>query len=171
VFKSKISVVALLAAGFSLAVAVPGAAAAPARHDFVFPASAACTFKLGVDFDGAGTNQVRVTQNRNGLPRIISAGTGFALTFTNDVTGEQASFTSNGAVAVDQAMGDGTTLSTLTGHNAVFMSPADHPAGPSATLYIGQVVISKAVPIKNADSVFTVLRSTGTAVDICAAVS
>jgi hypothetical protein len=152
--------------GLALAVAVPGAASAAADHDLVFAAGSACTFDLGVDVNGVGNNQLRVTKDRNGLPRTVSAGTGLALTFTNDVTGKHLSFGSNGAVAITQATAAGDTILTLNGHNAVFMSTTDIPAGPSATLYIGQVVISI-----DASNVFTVLRSSGTAVDICAAVS
>jgi hypothetical protein len=159
-------VLAATGLGLALAVAVPGAATATAAHDFMFRAGDACTFKLGVDFDGAGNFQPRVTQDLKGRTRIVSAGTGSALTFTNDVTGKHVSFTSNGAVEIKETTPDGNTILTLNGHNAVFMSRTDVPAGPSATLYTGQVVIKV-----EAGSKFTVQGSSGTAVDICAAVS
>jgi hypothetical protein len=156
----------LLAAGLGLALAVTVAGpASAATHDIVFKKSEACTFALGIDITAVGTNAERVTQDRSG--RIISAGTGLALTFTNVRTGAQVSFTSNGAVTIDQPVGNGITIKTLTGHNVVILGPGDTPAGPSTTLFTGQVVIR----VVDATSQFTVLSSSGTSVDICAAVS
>jgi hypothetical protein len=150
------------ALGFALAIAVPGAAAAAPSHALEFAAGEACTFSLAIDVDAAGK---RVTQEHNGV--MVSTGTGGALTFINLATGESVSFRSNGAVQIAEPAGGGRTTLTLDGHNVVILFPSDTTAGPSTTLHIGRVVISVVDRTGN----FTVLSSSGTTVDICAALS
>lgn len=61
---------------------------------------------------------------------------------------------------------DGSQTVTLTGHNILILFPTDVPAGPSTTLYVGRVVFTV-----DANGVTTLKSTSGTATDICAAVS
>ncbi len=44
---------------------------------------------------------------------------------------------------VNTASGADFEVAALTGHNVLILFPTDVPAGPSTTLYVGQVVISR----------------------------
>ena len=61
---------------------------------------------------------------------------------------------------------DGSQTVTVTGHNVLILFPSDVPAGPSTTLYVGRVVYTIGT-----DGVFTLVSTSGTATDICAALS
>jgi hypothetical protein len=61
---------------------------------------------------------------------------------------------------------DGSSTLLITGHNVLILFPTDVPAGPSTTLYVGRVVFTI-----DSSGVFTVQEVSGTATDICAAVS
>jgi len=145
-----------------------GLANAAFAADFTldFPAGSACTFELRID--GTGGNQVyREFFDRNdNLVRSLTAGTGSALTFTNVGTGASLSTKSNGAVTHIAYNADGSYTYVTTGHNILILFPTDVPAGPTTTLYVGRVVF-------NSDSAFnfTLLNHSGTATDVCAALS
>ena len=55
---------------------------------------------------------------------------------------------------------------TLTGHNVLILFPSDVPAGPSTTLYVGRVVFTADV-----NGIFTLVSTSGTSTDLCAALS
>jgi len=147
-----------------LAAASPAAAAEPA-FAVDFDAGVVCPDTiLHVEGFGAGAPVYHEFTMPGGTARILSAGTGFALTFSSPDTDGSLALDANGAVNwMTSRPGEGT-LMTLTGHNVVFLFPAD--GGPSTTLYVGRVQISVA-----ADGVWTVERTAGTALDVCAAIS
>jgi hypothetical protein len=62
---------------------------------------------------------------------------------------------------------DGIATVTATGQTGVIMFPTDVPAGPSTTVYRGRVVFT----IDLSTGVFTIISSTGTRTDVCAALS
>jgi len=158
----KLRVFAAGAMTVALAVVSPGAVAAST----VFDAGVACDFQLIVDGQGGHMVQ-KVFVDKNGDPvRFLTAGTGQALTFTNGDTGATLSLRSNGAVSQVHVNPDGTFTFVNTGHNILILFPTDVPAGPTTTLYVGRVVF-------NSDSAFnfTLLGSSGTQTDICAALS
>ncbi len=158
----KLSVFAAGAMTVALAAVSPGAVAAPT----VFDAGVACDFKLIVDGQGGHMVQ-KVFVDKNGDPvRFLTAGTGQALTFTNFDTGTTLSLRSNGAVQQVHVNADGTFTFVNTGHNILILFPSDDPAGPTTTLYVGRVVF-------DVDSLgnFTLVGSSGTQTDICAALS
>jgi hypothetical protein len=102
---------------------------------------------------------MRTFTDQNGqVVRLLSAGKGFDLTFTNLNSGESIAFPSNGSVE----RSDGTTFQNL-GHNVLILFPTDVPQGPSTTLYTGQLVYTV-----DASGVFTVQRTSGQTTDICA---
>lgn len=131
-----------------------------------FAAGVACDFELGIDgWNGKG--HIKEFKDKNGFVRSLLAGTGSAVRFTNVATGRTVSFKSNGSVEHKTTYSlDGSYTVSGTGHYVVILFPTDIPAGPSTTLYVGQVVISS-----DAANNFTVLKESGNKTDICAALS
>ncbi|HSF99063.1 MAG TPA: hypothetical protein VLA55_10260 [Ornithinibacter sp.] len=155
---------AAIAAAALAMVGSIGSAGAAVASDFSvqFPAGTACAFPLRVD--GTGGHRIEHTfTDKDGTMRVLSTGTGSALTFTNESTGATVSLRSNGAVQRTTSLADGSSLNVLTGHNVLFLFPTDVPAGPSTTLHTGQVVFN-ATPSGD----FTVLATQGTSRDLCA---
>src|SRR3954453_1859846 len=110
--------------------------------DFTFdvPAGGACPgFALRVAGTGAKLH-IRTFEDEDGRVRTLTAGTGFDLTFTNLTTGTTVSLRGNGSVTRTVLHGDGTMTKTSTGHTVLLLSPPDHPAGPSTTLFVGRIV-------------------------------
>jgi hypothetical protein len=158
----------ILVCTFAAVLGCAGTAVSANSPDFTldFPGGLACAFELRID--GSGGNQVyREFFDKGGtLVRSLAAGTGAALTFTNVDTGATLSTTSNGAVAHVTYNADGSSTSVLTGHNILILFPTDVPAGPSTTLYVGRVAFAI-----DSNGTFTLERHSGTATDICAALS
>jgi hypothetical protein len=132
-----------------------------------FNAGVACAFPLTLE-GGADTRSVHEFKDADGnLVRLLLAGRGTALTFTNDATGASLSLPANGAPWSIVNHPDGTSTYTTMGHLVLIMFPTDDPAGPSTTLYVGRVVFD----VDNTTGVFTLKDSRGTATDLCAALS
>lgn len=156
---------ALTSLALVAAMAGPAAAADDPTFEFDLPAGLACAdLDLHVAGFGDGAPVTRTFDGRAGMVLSLAAGPGYALTFTNASTGATYSLPSNGAVNWTAAAADGSAQMRLMGHNVVILFPAD--GGPSTTLYAGRVVIDVA-----ADGVWTVRAATGSATDICAALS
>jgi len=132
-----------------------------AAFTIVFPAGYACEFALGVDISGGNSH---MKEFKNG--RIIIAGTGSALTFTNLATTDTFSLNSNGFSEHLTTNPDGTQTVVTTGHNVIILFPTDTPPGPSTTLYVGRVVYT-------VDTLgnYYLQGSSGNNADICAALS
>lgn len=145
------------------------AAAASVVPDFTldYPAGQACAgFDLGIE-GWFGNQQYKEFKDGSGnVVRTISAGTGSTLTFTNLTTLATMTLKSNGSTVHTRFNGDGTSTTKMSGHNILIMFPTDVPAGPSTTLYVGQVVFK-------ADSSwnYTLQSASGRATDICAALT
>lgn len=160
----------LVTAGLAVVAVIGGGAAAraeePPAFSVVFPAGLACpAFDLRVDGFGDGPEVFRTFSDRDGnIVRALTAGTGFALVFTNETTGETFSSRANGAVAHTRFNPDGSQTQVLTGHNIVILFPTDTPPGPSTILHVGRVVIDI-----DSFGTFSVRQQSGTAVDVCAA--
>jgi hypothetical protein len=155
--------VTALALGSAAAVVTAAPASAVDDLHLVLPAGLACAFTLGVD--GTGSKQItRTFTDENGNPvRLLSAGKGFDLTFTNLDGDESISFPSNGSVQQIKINADGTQTVRATGHNVVILFPTDVPEGPSTKLYTGQIVYT----VDGAGN-FTVQSTSGPITDICA---
>lgn len=159
--KTRKAAIAATALAMMGSTASAGAAAA-SDFSVQFPAGTACAFPLRVD--GTGGHRIEHTfPNKNGTGRVLTTGTGSALTFTNETTGAAESLRSNGAVQRTTTLADGSTLNVMTGHNVLILFPTDVPAGPSTTLYTGQIVFN-ATPSGD----FTLLDTHGTSRDLCA---
>jgi hypothetical protein len=161
-FSKRVSVTAAVASTAALAV-LPGAAAAA---DLTFPAGVACDFELALDVAGGDQHEHTFVDANGNTVRILSAGVGSQLTFTNLSNDATIALPSNGSVTNTVFNADGSQTVTVTGHNVLILFPTDVPAGPSTTLYVGRVVFTVGV-----DGVFTLKSTSGTATDICAALS
>jgi hypothetical protein len=131
-----------------------------------FPAGLACDFDLRVEIRG-GSQVVKEFVDKNGnVVRMLSAGKGSALSFTNLSTGATFSLKSNGSAIHTTVNPDGSSTVADTGHNVLILFPTDVPAGPSTTLYVGRVVFTV-----DTNGVFTVQQVSAETTDICAALS
>lgn len=156
---------AMLAAAALLVGAVGPAAAS----DFYieFEAGVACDFGLGVEGTLVGPQNYREFTDANGtVIWTLSAGRGNDLTFANLATGATLSTEATGAVTRTVFHPDGSYTTTMTGANVLIMYPTDVPAGPSTTLYHGRVVFDVGL-----DGVTTIRSTSGSAMDICAALA
>jgi hypothetical protein len=164
-FSKRMSVAAAVALTTALAASADAALAAPFHDEF--DPGVACTFGLAVDGVGGDKRVERTFVDVDGNPvRILSAGVGSQLTFTNLSNDATIALRANGAVQQTVFNADGSATVTSTGHNVLILFPSDVPAGPSTTLYVGRVVFTV-----DANGVFTVVSTSGTATDICAALS
>lgn len=164
-FSRRVSVAAAVASTAALAVHAEAAGAAPFHLEL--PAGTACTFGLAVDGVGGDHRVNRTFVDANGNPvRMLSAGVGSQLTFTNLSNDATVALPANGAVMKTVIHADGSQTVTTTGHNVLILFPSDVPAGPSTTLYVGRVVYTV-----DPAGVFTLVSTSGRAADICAALS
>jgi len=99
--------------------------------------------------------------------RILSAGTGSDLVFTNLETGATYTLSGNGTASWTRIDDAGSARLTVTGHNVLIYFPTDSPAGPSTTLVVGREDIA----VDLTTSQFTRLSRTGNTTDICAALT
>jgi len=141
-------------------------AAQPASADFVLtlPAGTACQ-----DFDlqlvSTGGSQPKTFTDKNGNEvRVLIAGKGALLTYTNLNSGDSVTIKTGGSVTSIRPNSDGTHTWTATGHNGLILFPTDVPAGPTTTQYIGRIVFT----VDDTTGVFTLLSTSGSARDICA---
>lgn len=135
--------------------------------EMYLPAGYACAgFDLQIIIGCDGHRVDRTFTDKDGNVRSLSAGTGTSLTFTNVSTGKNLSTKSNGSVFHTTNNSDGSQTTVATGHNVIILFPTDVPAGPSTTLYVGRVTYTVDV-----NGTWTVLKTSGTSLDICAALS
>lgn len=140
------------------------AGSAIADYSEVFPAGIACPdFALQV----VGTGTAKGFSGDGSVGRgLLSAGTGISYTFTNLTTNASWFPSAVGATKKMQPHQDGTTTYTVTGGNAIILYPTDVPAGPSTTWHAGRVVYTV-----DALGNWTVNRSSGAKIDVCAELS
>jgi hypothetical protein len=155
------------AVALMLALAGSAAPAVAAPFSFELDPGQGCAFGLGVSGTGGDHRGGHTFVDANGNPvRIIDAGRGSRLTFTNLSTGATLTLRANGAVTNTVINPDGSSTVTTTGHNVLILFPTDVPAGPSTTLFTGRVVFTV-----SPTGVFTLLSTAGTSTDICAALA
>jgi hypothetical protein len=133
----------------------------------LLPAGIACPdFNLQVSWSGGNVHTKRFV-DRGGNPlRIITAGKGFLLTYTNLDTGNSVTIRTDGSVSKTTINPDGTQTVSATGHNGLILFPSDIPAGPTTTHYIGRIVYTI-----DEDFVFALVSTSGSQRDICAELS
>ena len=166
VTRSRWAMIGSTAAGLAL-MSATGSQADAADRTLTFAAGEACTFPLQIDATG-GSQVSKTFEVPDGSVRILSAGTGSDLVFT-DLADPTHTYTleGNGAVSWTRIDASGAARLTMTGHNVLIYFPTDVPAGPSTTLVVGRENIS----VDLATSQFTLLSRSGRTVDICAALT
>ena len=149
-----------------LVLAAQSASAQDATQDY--PAGYACAgFDLRIEIWFNPNRVIKTFTDKNGnVVRVLTAGKGSRLSFTNLVTDANLSLKPNGAVEHIELGPDGLQTVVLTGHSVLILFPTDVPAGPSTTLYVGRVVFTV-----DQSSVFTLKSTSGKSSDICAALS
>ncbi|MFF1881353.1 hypothetical protein ACFVVC_07820 [Pseudarthrobacter sp. NPDC058196] len=152
----------------ALLTATAVASAQPARADdsLILPAGLGCAnFDLQLQSSG-GNLQTKDFYDRDGSKvRTIAAGKGVLLTYTNLANQRSISFNTSGSVSKTTYNADGSFTVSASGHNGLILFPTDVPAGPTTTQYIGTIVYT----VDPATGVFTLARTSGQAVDVCAA--
>jgi hypothetical protein len=134
-------------------------------NDLVFDPGQACEFGLKVE--GSKPAEFKEFKDKDGnLVRLLSAGKGPALSFTNLSNKATLPLKANGSVTQITFGSDGLQTWASTGHNILILFPSDIPAGPSTTLHVGRVVFTV-----DGKGVFTVQEVSGGQIDICAALS
>lgn len=155
------------------ALAVP-AQSALADDTLILPAGVGCPdFNLGISSTGGNLHTQEFVDRDGNIVRIITAGKGVLLTYTNygsdpdaPVAGESITFRTDGSVSNAVVNPDGSVTFTATGHNGIIMFPTDIPAGPSTTQYVGRAVYTIST-----EGVWTLVSTSGTATDVCAALA
>ena len=138
-------------------------AADPPDATIDFPEGIACVFPLRVEIWNNTNRVFKEFKDRTGnVVRMLTAGKGSTLAFTNLDNGKKLSLKPNGAVEHIALNPDGSQTWAVTGHNVLILFPTDVPAGPSTTQYVGRVVFTI-----DTNGVFTLLSVSGTSTDIC----
>ena len=159
----------LVTAAISFAFVGPAAAAAPqpvAPAVTDYDAGVACAFPLRVSSTDGQMLEHRFADRSGNVVRTTQVTTGIAYTNTNLLTGKSLTIDARGSV-MRTTVKDGIATVTATGQTGIIMFPTDVPAGPSTTVYRGRVVFT----IDLSTGVFTIISSTGTRTDVCAALS
>ncbi|MDR6686657.1 hypothetical protein J2Y41_002218 [Arthrobacter sp. 1088] len=156
----RLAPVAVLVAAM-LYPAVPAAAAL--QLPISLPAGEGCSFALMLDGSGGIIHTTEFKDKDGNVVRVLEAGKGVLLTYTNLDTGESVTIRTDGSVASTRVNADGTLTVTATGHNGLILFPTDIPAGPTTTHYIGKLVYD----IDPVTGVFTFVTSSGQQRDIC----
>jgi hypothetical protein len=156
------------AATLGLLLAAPAAQAAetpdPIQLD---PGVASPGFGLLITFAGEGNQLYKEFVDQAGNPvRILSAGQGWRLTFTNTTTGESITLRPSGSVSDITINPDGSQSWVNRGQNVLILFPTDVPAGPTTTLYYGRITFTV-----DAQGVYTLGSTSGPAIDLCAALA
>lgn len=163
---------AVVVLGLTLVLLVGAALPVFAQEDqcpseMYLPAGYACAdFDLQIVIGCGGHGMEHQFTDKDGNLRSISAGTGTPLIFTNVSSGKNYSTASNGSVWRRTFNSDGSIDVVTTGHSVIILFPTDVPAGPSTTLYVGQVVYRD-----DGYGNFTLVKTSGKSLDICAALS
>jgi hypothetical protein len=150
-------------------VAVLGSGSPATAADYVvydLPEGLACDFHLVVESWGGNQVYKEFVDKDGNLIRILSAGKGSRLLFTNLDTSATFSIKANGSVTHITFNPDLSYTSSTTGHNVLILFPTDVPAGPSTTAYVGRVVYTV-----DTGGVFTLQEVSGRATDICSVLS
>jgi hypothetical protein len=157
----------LLAAAAGLLFAATGVRAdGPPDLTLDLPAGVACPgFDLRIEIWSPDHRVSRSFTARNGYPRLLNAGQGNTLVFTDLNTGAKLTVPTDGSVESIKLLPDGTQRWTVTGHNAIVWFPTDIPPGPATIVYSGRVSFS----VDASGGVSTLGKTAGTSFDVCRA--
>jgi hypothetical protein len=128
-----------------------------------FPAGQACPFGINIEVsDGRHTNFREFLDKDGNFVKFLITGNSPGLVVTNTTSGESYALKSRGQQQRFTPNADGSETYRGTGHTLIIYFDTDVP-GPAAIAYIGQVVVQI-----DAGNVFTLLKSSGKEIDVCA---
>jgi hypothetical protein len=139
----------------------------PPDATFDLPAGVACPdFDLRIELWSPDHRVSRTFIDRNGYLRLLNAGQGNTLVFTNLNNSVKLTVPTNGSVESIKESPDGSRQDwTVTGHNAIVWFPTDIPPGPATIVYTGRVRFS----VDMNAGVSTLRATSGTSFDVCRA--
>lgn len=128
---------------------------------------ACADFALRIEIWGNPHRVYRECFDKNGnLVRLLEAGKGSDLVFTNLTTWSTYSLKANGSVGHTRMLPDGSQQWSVEGHYVLVWFPTDQPPGPWTRQFIGRATF-----MVDSDGTFSNLKATGKQVDICSALS
>jgi hypothetical protein len=159
----------LLTAALTLGLAGSASASPPSPVEpavLDFEPGVACDFPLRVSSTSGQLRTREFVDGSGNTVRLIQVGTGVSYTYTNLTTGVSITMKAHGS-AIQTRVADSVGTVTANGENTLILYPSDVPAGPSTTVYQGRVVYT----IDLTTGVFTLVSTSGTALDICGALA
>ena len=148
-------------------VASPPTPLPPPDSPQIYAAGVACDFALRIDLSGSKYHLKPFFDKNGDLVRLIIAGKGSTIAFTNMESGATLSVNAFG-FSVDETFGaDGTITDTIRGHVNVINTPRDPTDGAWTRMYVGRLVLTT----DPATGFGTVQSFSGKETDICAALS
>jgi hypothetical protein len=165
----RLTATTVLTAALILGCVGPATAEAPRPIDPAvtdYEAGVACAFPLRVSSTEGQIRENQFVDRSGNVVRTIQVTTGIAYTNTNLLTGKSITVDPRGS-AMHTTLEDGVATVTSNGQTGLILFPTDVPAGPSTRVYRGRVVFT----IDLTTGVFTLISTTGTSIDICAALA
>lgn len=157
----------IVSAAIFVAASFVTAQPAQAAKPIVLDPGLGCDFKLQIASTGGNLHTKEFYDREGELVRIITAGKGVLLTYTNLQNKKSISFDTSGSVSNTTVNPDGTYNVRASGHNGLILFPTDVPAGPTTTQYTGTIVYN----VDPTTGVFTLVSTSGQSVDVCAALA
>ncbi|MGK7221892.1 hypothetical protein ACSNO4_03745 [Kocuria flava] len=157
---------AALLGGSLLAGAAPALAQDDELPDPPFEFGEACPgFALDVTFNTPAPELRTFTDRDGNVVKLIAAGRGSVLTFTNLTSEPERSVTvdTKGSVSRIVPNDDGSVTVYATGVNGLILEAPNDVGSPSTVVYTGRLVYTV-----SPDNVFDVVSSSGKQRDICA---
>ncbi|MFJ4171695.1 hypothetical protein ACIPY3_19500 [Paenarthrobacter sp. NPDC089714] len=161
-----------------LAALLAPAAPAAADEPLILGKGIGCPdFNLGLESKGGILHTKEFVDKNGDIVRILTAGKGVVLTYTNygtdpaaPVAGKSVTIRTDGSVSNATLNPDGTYTVRTSGHYGIIWFPSDvppTPPGPATIQFIGTVVFN----VDPTTGVFTFVSSSGKQRDICAELS
>jgi hypothetical protein len=146
----------------------PTAHAASEWEDFGPPdaAGVACQdFPVQIQIRGVG-KEPRELPTRDGSLRVQVAGKDADYRFVNAAEPTKSYTLTRSAYRMSQTTAGGSYVLTINGTGWLVLFPSDIPAGPSTTVFSGNLVIKE-----RPGGVYEVTKFTGRKIDVCAAIA
>jgi hypothetical protein len=154
------TMLALLSAGNS------ATAELPPSFTLKFAPGIACDFELQVEGWGGNRRMAEYKDEKGNRVRLLEAGPGTALRFTNIANNQTFSTDSTGALSQIRYNLNGSFTETDTGQSLLILYPTAQPTGPSTRLISGSIVFTV-----DSRGIFYLQEIKGKTTNICAAFS
>jgi hypothetical protein len=159
---SKISLFGMMFA--LLSVGNSAAAEIPPNFTVKFAPGTACDFELQIEGWGGNRRVMEYKDEKGNRVRLLEAGAGTALRFTNTTSNQTFSTDSTGAVPQVRYNLNGSFTETDAGHSLLILYPIAQTTGPSTLLISGSIIFTV-----DSRGMFYLQAINGKTTDICAA--